>query len=360
MNANRTRLLALFTLLAGVAQAADPSPPGPAAPPAPAAPAEPASPDVPPTPSGDASKRAQERLERELQRAQEELNRAAHEVAELSTRMGEESWAQIEPKIDMGFQRAMLGINIGSTHGRDERGEGPDEPTDGVRIVSVSPGGPAEEAGLKANDVILAIDGKELHGDKKNSAQAQLLAQMRHAEPGTQVIVQYRRDGQVQTTKVSPKSIDEFVTTRVAEAMSGRPPMVGPIVITDRGPKWMDGARGFGSAELADLTPGLGHYFGTDKGLLVVRAPKDDRLKLQDGDVILDIDGRVPGSPSHAYEILDSYRSGETLKLHVMRQQKKMELPIQIPEDSHGGVSRLRAQGFPGTNLISPQRLPAL
>jgi S1-C subfamily serine protease len=360
MNPTRTRLVALFALLAGAAQAADPSPPSPpapAAPTAPAAPAAPASPDAPPSSARDGGKRDQARLERELQRAQEELNRAAHEVAELSTKMHEETWAQIEPNIDLGYQRGMLGINIGSTHGRGDRGE---EPTDGVRVVSVSPGGPAEEAGLKANDVILAIDGKVFHDDKKTSAEAQLLAQMRHAEPGTQVTVQYRRDGQVQTTKVMPKSIDEFVTTRVAEAMSSMPPMIGPIRLTDHGPMWMDGARGFGSAELADLTPGLGHYFGTDKGLLVVRAPKDERLKLQDGDVILDIDGRVPGSPSHAYEILNSYRDGETLKLHVMRQQKKMELPIQIPEDAHAGASRLRADGFTRFNLMSPQRLPAM
>jgi S1-C subfamily serine protease len=63
---------------------------------------------------------------------------------------------------------------------------------------------------------------------------------------------------------------------------------------------------------------------------------------LQDGDVILDIDGRVPTGPSHALQILSSYREGEKLKLHIMRQQKHVELPIEIPKDSpHPEASRL-------------------
>jgi S1-C subfamily serine protease len=90
---------------------------------------------------------------------------------------------------------------------------------------------------------------------------------------------------------------------------------------------------GFGSAELCSLSPALGKYFGTDKGLLVVRAPHDERLQLQDGDVILDIDGRVPNGASHASQILNSYRAGEKFKLHIMRQQKRVELQIDMPEN---------------------------
>jgi S1-C subfamily serine protease len=306
---------------------------------------------MPPGSSTDSDKREQARLERELQRAQEELNRAAREVAELSTKMREEAWSQVETNMDFGFQRSMLGINIGAVEGQS------DEAMDGVRVVSVSPGGPAERAGLKANDVILSVGGKELHAGRRGSPQEQLLAQMRHIKAGTPVTVEYRRDGKVQKVEVTPKSMQEVTATRLADSL---PTMLAPLKFANRGVFWMDSAAGFGSAELADLSPGLGHYFGTDKGLLVVRAPKDDRLKLQDGDVILDIDGRVPGSPSHAYEILSSYHSGESLKLHVMRQQKKIDLPIEIPEDAHAGMSRLRPDGFNRLDLISPHRLGAI
>jgi S1-C subfamily serine protease len=97
-------------------------------------------------------------------------------------------------------------------------------------------------------------------------------------------------------------------------------------------PAGMRDPAGFGTAELVELSPHLGQYFGVEKGLLVVRAPHDERLKLQDGDVIIDIDGRVPGGVTHAFQILRSYRVGEMLKLHIMRQQKKIELPIEVPD----------------------------
>ena len=90
---------------------------------------------------------------------------------------------------------------------------------------------------------------------------------------------------------------------------------------------------GFGSGEFLELTPGLGRYFGTEEGLLVVHPPKDSNLKLEEGDVILDIDGRVPTNGSHALRILNSYRAGESLKLHIMRQQKRIELAVEMPAE---------------------------
>jgi hypothetical protein len=40
----------------------------------------------------------------------------------------------------------------------------------------------------------------------------------------------------------------------------------------------------------------------------------------------------VPGGVGHAFQILSSYRVGESLKLHIMRQQKRLELPVEVPE----------------------------
>jgi hypothetical protein len=65
-----------------------------------------------------------------------------------------------------------------------------------------------------------------------------------------------------------------------------------------------------------------------------VRAPDDSRLKLEDGDVIVDIDGRVPSSPSHALRILSSYQPGEKLKLNILRTKKRMSFEVTVPEDA--------------------------
>ena len=321
--------LSVGALSASAVYAMDAPPPAPAAPAAP--PAPPAAPFPPEQATHDQLERQFERAQEQMERAQEQMERAAEQLAQRSERMGDEMSMRFQLGPEFHGPHAMLGINIG-----EARSPGGDS-SDGVRVVSVSPGGPADIAGLKANDVIVSLGGKQLHADAKSSAQRQLLTLMHDAKADSPLVVEYRRDGKVQKTQITPKSLEEFTADSVAHGLRGLEGLRG---LDDMGDHFND-RSGFGSAELADLSPGLGRYFGTDKGLLVVRAPKDDRLKLQDGDVILDIDGRVPSSTSHAFEILSSYRAGETLKIHVMRQQKKLELPVEIPTDhGHAEASR--------------------
>ena len=86
-----------------------------------------------------------------------------------------------------------------------------------------------------------------------------------------------------------------------------------------------------GEMQLAALTPQLGRYFGTDHGILVVRAPTHGILKLQDGDVILSIGDRTPASSSQAIRILSSYDPGDTIKLLILREHRKLDLAATLP-----------------------------
>jgi len=114
----------------------------------------------------------------------------------------------------------------------------------------------------------------------------------------------------------------------------------------------------FGSAELVPLNAKLGQYFGADKGLLVVRAPEDARLKLEDGDVILDVDGRVPSSPTHALRILSSYQAGEKLRLNVLRMKKKLSFDITIPQGGDEAGTLERSNFTPGRRLNVIEGMP--
>lgn len=97
------------------------------------------------------------------------------------------------------------------------------------------------------------------------------------------------------------------------------------------GPIQAPWGRPAGTMELTTLTPALSHYFGTDHGVLVVRAPTRGVLELRDGDVILSIGGRVPASSSQAIRILTSYDPGEKIRLLILREHHKMEISATMP-----------------------------
>jgi S1-C subfamily serine protease len=296
-----------------------------------------------------------EQLDQKLREAQERLEEAAEEVAELSVSISDEVGPEVRRFAHQG-SRPMLGIGIDM----DDKGAAPDG--HGVRVTSVSPGGPADVAGIKANDVIVAFAGKPLAGADGKSPQKQLLAGIRDAKAGQSLVIEYQRDGKLTKTQIVPKSVADSLADLRMFSMDDMPAPPDPD--TRHGarlrpmPFGMHDDQGFGSAELVELSPQLGKYFGVDKGLLVVRAPHDERFKLQDGDVILDIDGRTPSGVSHAFQILSSYRSGETVKLHVMRQQKRVELPVQVPESSSLSPSRLPPAPPPAPGVLPAAPTP--
>jgi S1-C subfamily serine protease len=103
--------------------------------------------------------------------------------------------------------------------------------------------------------------------------------------------------------------------------------------------------------ELVTLTPQLGRYFGADKGVLVVRSPAKGSMQLEDGDVILAIDGRQPLSGSHATRILASYQPGEKLSLHIIREHKTLDVQATMPTR---GVVRERLLHEGGLPRVQP------
>jgi len=221
------------------------------------------------------------------------------------------------PGIARVLDRAILGINIGDREADRDNG---------VAVLSVSPGGPAEEAGLKAGDVLLQIGSKQLKREGGTSPREKLLSTLRETKPGDKVTISYRRDGKVASATVTTEALKNRMVAMAAPVLPN----------LEHLPRYSSFSGALGSTELAPLTPKMGQYFGADKGLLVMKAPADSRLQLEDGDVLLDIDGRVPTSTSHALRILGSYQPGEKLKLNIMRMKKRMTLDITVPEDGWG------------------------
>jgi hypothetical protein len=107
-------------------------------------------------------------------------------------------------------------------------------------------------------------------------------------------------------------------------------PPVGPA----QGPAQSEPARpgdAVSGMNLAPLSERLGNYFGAQSGVLVVRAGANAPFGLQDGDVILSIDGRVPADDRHAAGILRSYRPGEPVKLQIQRDRRAITVETTAP-----------------------------
>ena len=272
-----------------------------------------------------------DQLRKSLSEAQARLDKAASEVADLSRQLYGGPEGDVMQFVGAGRRGAMLGVNIGTEQPRES----------GVDVVAVSPGGPAEAAGLRPADVIVAIDGKPLKRSGDESPATQLVEHLRGVDPGTKVKVDYLRGDKRQTVTVTTKAAEPPFFTMFRDrfdlpAIAALPDVVGFPPFEH----FLGHGSGFGELELVEMTPRLGSYFGTDKGLLVVRAPGGSAYQLQDGDVLMGIDGRVPESPGHAFRILRSYQPGEKLKLDVLRNRKRVEVGVTVPDERpmHGAI----------------------
>jgi S1-C subfamily serine protease len=230
-----------------------------------------------------------------------------------------------------------LGIILGS--GPWYAGERPET---GALIMAVTPGGPADEAGLRSGDVITSFNGEALFDESEDAKTASAEAARRLAElakdleNGEEVTLEYIRDKTLRRAELVARmiEIDPLIVGQLDKDNLGdvssfalaKPFPAAAIWHLPRG--WLD-------MELVALNPELGEYFGVDHGVLVVRAPKeDDTLGLESGDVILGIGDREVKSPEHAMRILRSYEPEEELLLHIIRRGRSETLTTAVPESS--------------------------
>lgn len=279
---------------------------GPAAPHAPPAPPAPA--DMTPSPP-DVDETA---LQARMDAARRRMEVAAQQLAALSAQLYGPMMQRAE-----AFEappHALIGVQLDDSGGDA-----------GARVREVSPGGPAEQAGVRVGDVIVAVNGSNVRG---REPPGHVVALLHDVKPGDKVDLKVLRDGKTRDLRVTARpDRDGFFLARQLPDLSPMPRI--KALAGWRGGPLLGGP--VADMELARLTPGLGRYFGTDTGVLVVRAPPDGALGLQDGDVILSIGGRKPIDSSHVVRILGSYDPGEKITLQVLRLHHRMSVAATLP-----------------------------
>lgn len=271
---------------------------------------------------------------------QKRMSELAQRMAELSVKMGDQANASALRYLADG-KRGMLGIALDADSG-------------GLRVNAVTPGGPAERAGIRDGDLITAVDGKSMHAGNSDVLAGELAA-------GKPVTLSVLRDGKPLQLKVTPErfqSADWQALARTAElaaqhaaAEANSPEFQAQIHRSiEDAMKQSEQARAQFAAQwgkgfnlegrwfapwwglnLASLNPELGRYFGADKGALVLSNDAQRYPGLQAGDVITAVNGNAVSQPEDAMRALQAQPADKPVRLTVLRHGRPLEVDMKSP-----------------------------
>lgn len=226
----------------------------------------------------------------------------------------------------------------------------------GVRIAAVTPESPAQKAGLRTDDVLLSVDGKTISGSGAAAVEnaRALLGKLKH---GQVVKLRYARQGKSFNADVKADDISRVFAFNRSERMPGMArgdgdqhkrmmmlprgvemdiERMGPMKDCKKGdddcglPAIYQAFRWQG-LNLSSVDAGLGRYFGTDKGVLVLSSGPE--LKgLQSGDVIQRVAGKTVESPRDVMRELRDEKAGSQLKFDLLRDRKPTSATVTVPK----------------------------
>ncbi len=173
----------------------------------------------------------------------------------------------------------------------------------GVIIAEVTPGGPAEQAGLKVGDAIIAVDGKEIKsGDE-------LVSEIASRKPGTKTKLTYLRNGKEGTTTVTIADRAKLFSARLGndeeEGSEQAQPVESKLGLTVK-PVTPD------IASRLDIPAG--------KGVIVTDVKPGsfaDDIGFSRGDVILEVNRQPVNNEDDFRKITSSLKSGQDVAFLV-------------------------------------------
>lgn len=298
-----------------------------------------------PPPSGAAQGTSTRQQMAELQT---QMNDLARQMAALSTRLGDEANASALHYLADG-RHGMFGMAVHAT-------------TDGLRVDAVTPGGPAERAGLTAGDTITAVDGKSL-----SPKDASALTRLANLPAGKPVRMDASRNGKTRHVTVTPErlqasdwrtiarqaelaanqaaaqvrspqfqrqiqqSVDAAMKSAAAAMRSASVARQAAIQAGAHGNRWLIRASPWFGLNLAPLNPDLGRYFGADRGALVLSRDDQQFPQLQPGDVITAVGGQPVAQPEDALRALRDAAHDKPVTVLLRRHDKAVTLAMKVP-----------------------------
>lgn len=190
----------------------------------------------------------------------------------------------------------------------------------GVIVNELIEDSPAEEVGLKIDDIIVAIDSEEI------TDYDDLVDLLDEREVGDKVTISLIRDGE----KLE-------VVVELAKRPRGR-------LIWDRGSNYSfefgnssRSSHAYIGVHVTDLSSQLGEFFGVDKGRgALVREVEEDspaeEAGLKAGDVIIAIDSDKMRDAGDVAEYIFDTEPGDKVSITVVRDKAEVTLEVEVDE----------------------------
>jgi len=208
---------------------------------------------------------------------------------------------------------------------------------EGVLVLGVVPGTPAEEAGFRQNDVITRLNDTIITGP------AELRVQLKKHKPGETVNFTYLRGGQTKTVAV------KLAHEREGKMMFGDRDIKRKLVMEGAPWDWkfQEGGREGGKKKVAyagivtqSLSEGLALYFKVKKGALISEVVSDspaEKAGLKAGDVIVKIGGEEIEDEDDVGEAVREHDPGDAVDFVIQRDGREMTVKVTLGETSRWG-----------------------
>lgn len=231
-----------------------------------------------------------------------------------------------------------------------------------VKILGVTPQGPAAEAGVRSRDLLASIGNKPIPGATSAERLEGARAMLTGLDTDRQISLGLVRAGKPISATVRPRVsstislIDnlELVPEETRQIILRNAPSaaahadgsgaqarqmlvdvirgqtLAPCHGSDCRENLLNEALRWNSLNLMALEPQLGRYFGSEQGVLVLG--KESLPPLQAGDVILRIEGQPVATPLEALRAMTTINPGELAELEILRDRKRQQLMVTVPE----------------------------
>jgi len=175
---------------------------------------------------------------------------------------------------------------------------------DGALIATVEPGSPADKAGLKPGDVVLAFNGQEI--DDPNKLPRLVAA----TKPGQSAMLRIWRNGNAEEVKfVAGELVAEAKAPKPAPDKTSKPNRLGLVV--------------------SELAPAQRKALGIDYGL-VIESAEGSRTPLRPGDIIVGVGRETLKSLEDFDRLIAEQKSGDSVALLVRRGEATVYVPVEV------------------------------